>query len=74
MAHLVTRLRRGAETGFAMYDWIIEADIYRFRKALDDTEDRAERDRIKGRIAIARSRLETPPGNQEGRLGFAAPM
>lgn len=40
-----------------MYDWIIEADIIRYQRALTDITDRQMRDRIARLLGQARSRL-----------------
>lgn len=40
-----------------MYDWIIEADLYRYQQALSETHDRAAKDRLTRLIASARQRL-----------------
>ena len=40
-----------------MYRWIVEADIYRLRKALRDNPTAAERETINQRLLIAETRL-----------------
>jgi len=40
-----------------MYDWIIEADLYRYQQALSETNDRATKDRLMRLIGSARQRL-----------------
>lgn len=40
-----------------MYDWILEADLYRYQRALMETTDRTTRDRLTRMIGSARGRL-----------------
>ncbi len=40
-----------------MYRWIIEADIYRLKKALRDDPQQADRRALEQRLALAEARL-----------------
>ena len=48
---------RAAQQGCVMYDWIIEADIYRYRKDLAGLEDGPKRQRLLDRLKEAEAVL-----------------
>jgi hypothetical protein len=48
---------RAAQQGCVMYDWIIEADIYRYRKELAGLDDGPQRQRLLARLKEAEAIL-----------------
>jgi hypothetical protein len=48
---------RAAQQGHVMYDWIIEADIYRYRKELVGLDDGPQRQRLLARLKEAEAIL-----------------
>jgi predicted metallo-beta-lactamase superfamily hydrolase len=48
---------RAAQQGRVMYDWIIEADIYRYRKELAGLEDGPQRYHLLHRLKEAEASL-----------------
>ena len=46
-----------------MFDWIIEADIYRFEKALSETGRGPERDKLLNLLQQARAKLPAKPNS-----------
>jgi hypothetical protein len=48
---------RAAQQGRVMYDWILEADIYRYRRELAGLEDGPQRHRLLHRLKEAEASL-----------------